>query len=109
MEGLIDTREEVHIHTCMRALYTKLLLCKEYPYMTFFPDYSPNLYIFSNWNNEHTSYYMYRLYNEVEVSTAFIIPRVVGPRYDKAVETDTELYNLLLTCDFCPFGFVRHA
>ena len=51
----------------------------------------------------------YRLYNEVEVSTAFIIPRAVGPRYDKAVETNTELYNLLLTCDFCPFGFVRQA
>ena len=32
----------------------------------------------------------------------------VGP-YDKAIGTDTELYNLLLTCYVCPFGFVHHT
>ena len=36
-------------------------------------------------------HYNYRLYNEVEVCMAFIILRVVGLRYDKAVETHTEL------------------
>ena len=53
--------------------------------------------------------YVYRLYNEMEVSVVFIIPMVLGPRYDKAVETETELYNLVLNCDYYPFGLVHHA
>ena len=29
---------------------------------------------------------------------AFIIPRAVRPEVDKAIDTDTELYNQLLPC-----------
>ena len=50
--------------------------------------------------------YKYRLHvdNEVEVSVAVLRSRAIGPRYDKAVETDTELYKLLLTCTFSPLA-----
>ena len=40
--------------------------------------------------------YTCRLYNEVEVSVAFIILRAIGLSFDKAIETDTKLFNLML-------------
>ena len=43
------------------------------------------------------------------MSLAFIIQRVAGTRYNKAIKTDTKLYKLLLTRKICPFDFVHHA
>ena len=49
---------------------------------------------------------VHRLYNEVEVSMLFIILRVIVMKYDKAIKTNTKLYNILLTDSFCLLVFV---
>ena len=47
---------------------------------------------------------MYRLYNEVEVSTGYTLPRAGRPEVVYNVETDTELYNRL-----APWGIATHV
>ena len=39
---------------------------------------------------------MYRLYNEVEVSTGYTRPSAAGTRLCNTIETETKLYNRLV-------------